>query len=319
MTVSSRNRIELHLHLEGALCPGDVVCLARKHSMEGIGQSSVAKLYRHESLGDFLRHFGAVAGLLREPQDLVWLLGRLLGRLARQRVIYAEIRVSPSVWERHGLDPESGLKALCAARFDGAPRHQLIIDGVRQWDRALLERDLDLAIKFRKRGVAGFGLGGDEMAAPARLFSWLSKACRAERLPLLVHAGEVAGPEEVADAVAILGVSRIGHGIGAAGDPVLCEHLAGEGVHLEICPLSNYATGAVPMSEPHPVGLLVKHGVAVSLSTDDPGLFSSSLYREERIARRAGLSEADIARCNRSAALAALLAPKDREALARMV
>lgn len=314
-----RKRVELHLHLEGAATPRDALFLASKYHLAGMDEQAVGELYTHHGLGDFLRHFGAVAGLLREPTDLVWLLGKLLRRLANQRVIYAEIRVSPSVWERHGLEPEPGLKALCSARFKGAPLYQFVVDGVRQWDRSLLERDLNLALQFRKEGVAGFGLGGDEVAAPARLFAWLAAACREERMPLLVHAGEVLGPEEVARAVDILGAKRIGHGIGAAGDPVLMRRLAGEAIHLEVCPSSNYATGAVPAGESHPVGLLVKHGVAVSLSTDDPGLFSASLAREERIARRAGLSEADITRCNEAAARAALLAPKEREALAGMV
>ncbi len=312
-------RTELHLHLEGAVTASDALLLASKNAIPGIDTKTVGSLFIHGGLGEFLRHFGAVVDLLRSPDDLVWLLERLLKRLARQRVIHAEIRLSPSVWERHGIGSEDGLGALCSARFPNAPSYLFIIDGVRQWERAFLERDLDLALRFRKRNVAGFGLGGDEKAAPARFFAWLAEACAQERLPLLVHAGEALGSKEVADAIDILGAKRIGHGVAAAADPYLMARLAEEKVHLEVCPSSNYATGAVPAGKPHPIGALVKNGVHCSISTDDPGLFSTSLAAEERIARRAGLSGAAIAGCRAAAAKASLLPAPQRKALAAMM
>ncbi len=319
MTEPSWKRIELHLHLEGAVTVGDALLLASKNKIAGIDDEKVRNLFVHGCLDEFLRHFGAVVGFLRSADDVVWLLNRLLKRLSRQRVAYAEIRVSPSVWERHGIDPEESLRALCSARLGAFTSHQFIVDGVRQWDKGLLERDLRLALGYRKRGVSGIGLGGDEKAAPAKLFSWLSDACEAERLPLLVHAGEASGPEEVADAIDILRAKRIGHGVAAAADPALMARLAGQNVHLEICPSSNYATGAVPAGKPHPIGALVKNGVPCSISTDDPGLFSTSLAAEERLARRSGLSSAAIIGCRVAAANAALLPPNERKALAAMI
>ncbi len=310
-------RIELHLHLEGALALQDAFRLVRRHGLAEAERAALPSLYRHADFAEFLAHFGAVTGLLKEPRDLGWLLVRVRRRLARQGVLYAEVRVSPSVWERRGMDPLEGMEALCAVRSSGPPETTFIVDAVRQWGRSGVERDLGLALRYRRRGVVALGLGGDEAAAPARRFPWLAEACRAEGLPLVPHAGEALGPEEVADAVRLLGARRVAHGVAAAKDPRLLRELAAEGVHLELCPRSNFATGVVPWRRPHPVGDLFRAGVPVSLSTDDPALFATSLAKEEREARRAGLTRADLAACRAAAARAAFLPRGRREVLVR--
>jgi len=309
-------RIELHLHLEGALTLPDAVRLARRHGGGRSSPSDFAPLYRHADFRDFLRHFGAVVALLREPADLTDLLGRVLQRLRRQRVVYAEVRISPSVWERHGLDPKEGMAALVRARYPGAPEYRLIVDAVRQWGMAEVERDLALALAYRRRGVVALGLGGDEAAAPARGFTALAEACRSERFPLVPHAGEALGPQEVADALALPGVTRIGHGISAAGSSATMGLLRERGVHLEVCPASNFATGVVRAGRPHPVGRLHREGVSLSLSTDDPALFGTTLAGEERLARRAGLTAKDLLACRAAAARAAFLSGSERDSLA---
>jgi len=309
-------RIELHLHLEGALTLSDALRLARRHRGGRSRLSDFAPLYRHEDFRDFLSHFGSVVALLREPEDLVELLGRHLLRLRRQGVLYAEIRVSPSVWERHGLDPVAGMAALTRARFGGGPEYRLIVDAVRQWGLAGVERDLGLALAHRRRGVVALGLGGDEAAAPARQFTDLAESCRREKLPLVPHAGEALAAQEVADAAALAGVTRIGHGIAAAGSPGVMRLLRERGIHLEVCPASNFATGVVRRGSPHPVGVLHRAGVSLSLSTDDPALFGTTLAGEERLARKAGLRGSDLVSCRVAAARAAFLPRRERDSLA---
>lgn len=312
-SVGALPKVELHLHLEGCLLPSEALLLASRHRV-GLGPSEVLALYRHRDLGEFLAHFGALLDLFGDPEDLVWLLHRTAVRLVRQRVLHAEVRLSPSVWERHGLDPEACLRKLVEAR----PRLPLsilfIVDAVRQWPPALLERDLNLALRFRKGGVAGLGLGGDERAAPSALFGDLAEECRRRRLPLLPHAGEVTGPQEVRSALK-LSPFRIGHGIGAASDPALVRTLAEEGVHLEVCPRSNRKTGAVPPGRRHPLPLLWKAGVPLSLGTDDPALFDTTLNREIAWALRRGWNPKDALRSQRLAAQASLLPPSEKRDL----
>lgn len=286
-----------------------------------ISDEQIAALYRHASIGEFLSHFGALVGLLRQPSDVAWLLERCLGRLSRQGVIYAEIRISPSVWERHGLAPEAVMEALVAVwRKPGPVRFQFIVDGVRQWDPRCLHRDLDLAARHLGEGVAGFGLGGDERAAPAVGFRDLAAECKSLGIPLIPHAGESTGPDEVAEALAVFSPPRIAHGIGAAGSPRLLAELAARKVHLEVAPTSNLRTGVVAKPGLHPLRALWSAGIPLSLGTDDPGLFRSTLSGELRwAASHAGWSEADMALSQQHAARAALLPAVEREGLERAV
>lgn len=267
--------IELHLHLEGSIYPSDAAHIS------GTPASQLEPLFRHEDFNDFLKHFGRVVSLMRSGDDLRWLLGRHLERLRSQGCVYAEVRVSPSVWERFGIEPNAAMKKLLEIEVPGIA-HCFIVEAVRHWERQLSERDLDLALEMKGR-VRGFGIGGDEAAAPVSGFCWAAEACRKDGIAFIPHAGEVCGAEEVAAALE-MGSRRIGHGIRSVDDPGLCENLADEGIHLEVCPTSNLRTGAVKTGEVHPLRLLWERNVPFSVSTDDPGLFLTTLEDEMALA-----------------------------------
>jgi adenosine deaminase len=283
-------------------------------------EERVLSLYRHESIGQFLVHFGALLDLFKSPEDLCWLLDRTLARLRRQGVIYAEIRLSPSVWERHGLQAERSLLTLLNYAARRSAPVGFIVDAVRQWDQALQLRDLDLACSFRKQGVVALGIGGDEAAAPASGLKALADECKARGIPVIPHAGEVLGPDEVASAVKVFHAARIGHGIGAAESPGLLDDLARRGTHLEVCPTSNRRTGVVTRGRRHPLRQLWKAGVSLSLGTDDPAMFGATLCGELRWAKRsAGWTHEDMMRSQVLAARASLLTGSARDDLARRI
>ncbi len=310
-------KVELHLHLEGCILPSEALALARRED-PGVDADDVLRLYRHASFLEFLAHFGAIVGFLKGPADLAWIFDRVIGRLKRQNVAYAEIRISPSVWERHGLDPAPCMKLLAQKATGASVRCGLIVDGVRQWDRSRLERDLELALAYRDKGVVGFGLGGDEAAAPAVRFGDMAGYCRARRLPVIPHAGEALGPAEVTSAMDVFAPPRIGHGIAAVRDPAVLEEVALRGVHLEVCPTSNRRTGAVPRGRKHPLCDLWSAGCRLSLGTDDPALFGTTLHRELAWAlRRGGWSLGDAVASQRYAAQASLLPAREKDALMR--
>jgi len=133
--------------------------------------------------------------------------------------------------------------------------------------------------------VVGFGIGGDEARGPAEWFGGIFDYARGHGLRLTAHAGESAGPESVWQALEI-GAERIGHGIRAIEDPVLVRHLADHGIPLEISISSNVRTGVVPDLAAHPVRKLYDAGVPITLNTDDPGIFQTSLCAEYAIAAR---------------------------------
>lgn len=195
-----------------------------------------------------------------------------------------------------------------------------IVDTVRQWSPALHSRDLDLACGFRKMGVVALGVGGDEAAAPAGSMKALARECRTRRIPVIPHAGEVLGAEEILAALDIFRPVRIGHGVSAAGSSLVMQALSERGVHLEVCPTSNRRTGAVARGRKHPLRRLWRAGISLSLNTDDPALFGTTLCGELRWARRsAGWSEREMALSQLMAARASFLAKDAREDLARRI
>lgn len=318
-SLASLPKIELHLHLEGCLTSAEAMRLSEKNGLAW-DRPKIAALYRHATFGEFLRHFGQILDFIREPEDLAWLLGRVLARLRRQGVVYAEIRISPSVWERHGLSPLAGMEALAAARTTAPIATNFIVDAVRQWDMGLIERDLDLACRFRRRGVVALGLGGDEAAAPAARFMGLAQECRSRGMPLVPHAGEALGPEEVDSALEVFSPRRIGHGIAAARSAKVLENVVRSGVHLEVCPTSNRRTGVVAKGERHPLKELWEGGTSLSLGTDDPALFGATPCGELRVAARcAGWGRADMARSQAMAARAAFLSRDEKDGLERLI
>ena len=155
---------------------------------------------------------------------------------------------------------------------------------------------------------------------PASSLRWIADECRRRRMPLVPHAGEALGPDEVAAAIRIFEPRRIGHGIAAAVDGDLMRVLSESGIHLEVCPTSNLRTGVVKRAEDHPLSALWRGGLSLSLGTDDPALFGTTLCAELRwAARHAGWSLADMARSQVMAARSALLPDSERRGLERAV
>ncbi len=215
------------------------------------------------------------------------------------------------------MEPRGALEKLLELDVAGI-EHCFIVESVRHWEKDLAERDLALALGMKGR-IRGFGIGGDEAAAPVSGFSWAAEECRKNGIAFIPHAGEVCGTGEVAAAVD-MGARRIGHGIRAVDDPDLCARLAREHVHLEVCPTSNLRTGAVKKGEIHPLRALWERGVPFSVSTDDPGLFLTTLEDEMDLASSiGGFGEAGIAAVTGEALNGALLGRAEKDRLRAML
>jgi adenosine deaminase len=150
--------------------------------------------------------------------------------------------------------------------------------------------------------VTGFGMAGAELVGRPRDFAWAFDLAREAGLRLTCHAGEWGGPDMVADTLRDLRPERIGHGISAVRDPELVERIAEAGVTLEVCPGSNLFLRAVPSWKDHPIARLRDRGVRVTVSTDDPPFFGTTMTREyEGLERAFGWGEEDFAALNRTA------------------
>lgn len=294
-----RPKAELHLHLEGSVRPATLVRLARQAGSPLFPDlAAVRARRRFDGLSGFLSLYRDVCRLLRSPPDFALLARDLTARLRRERITYAEVYVSPAIVDRLGLDWPSVRDAVETV-FSGHERRghgriRVLLDAVRHFGPDAAHRVLDLHSRHPWPRAVGFGLGGDELALPARDFAPVYRRLRRLGLAPVVHAGEVGGGDSVADALRWLKPRRIAHGVGAAGDPALVRHLARSGVALDVCLTSNDATGAFPLAR-HPILALLRAGVTVTLSTDDPGLFGTTLLGEYRKLARLGATPAELA------------------------
>ena len=315
-------KVELHLHLEGSLRPQTLRELAENKSWlkakvaDWIGERS-RESYRYGSFPKFLVAFGLVSLLLEGPEDYALATTRLMEWLSAQNVRYAEITLSAGVilWKRQSV--EATFEAVAAAQAEAEKRCGVrvawIFDGVRQFGVEHVRQVLSYAARFRSMGVVAFGIGGDEGRGPAPLFADVYREARDLGLRLTAHAGEAAGPGSIRDAVELLGAERIGHGLTAAQDPSVMALLRERGVPLEVCPSSNVSTGLLARFEDHPLPKFLDQGLAVTLNSDDPAMFGTSLTREfELAARHFQLSHSQLASLCEQAIRAAFL-PSERQ------
>ena len=199
-----------------------------------------------------------------------------------------------------GIEPDGVAEALSRARAEVRLEHGVglswIYDIPGELGLVSGERTIDWVERFAPEGSVGFGLGGPEIGVPRPQFAEVFARARALGLASVPHAGETTGPETVWDAVRDLGAVRIGHGIAAAQDPRLMDYLGAQDIPLEVCPTSNVCTRAVDSLEDHPFAVLRAVGVPLTLNSDDPGMFDTSLDAEYRVAARVfGLNRLELA------------------------
>jgi aminodeoxyfutalosine deaminase len=298
-------KAELHLHLEGSVEPETMQELE-----PGLPLEAIRAMYHFTDFQGFLQTFKRVVERLRTPEDYARITRALLARLAAQNVRYAEITLSAGVvlWKGQAFGPV--YTAVRQAAGESPVEVHWILDAVRQFGPEHVRRVAELAAERVTDGVVAFGIGGDEERGPAAWFGDTYRFAKDAGLRLTAHAGETMGPSSIWAALEI-GAERIGHGIRAAEDPALMRHLRDHRIPLEVCVTSNVATGAVPSLEAHPVRRLYDAGVPVTLNTDDPGMFATTLTGEyELAARQFRFSEAELREISENAFRYAFQSPR---------
>ena len=287
--MTDRLLADCHLHLEGSLPPAALERLARR-AQSPFADFTVFEEARkavRDSAG-FLALYASVCRLFRGPEDYAEAATAVGESLAADGVGYAEIYVSPEIFNRMKLPAAECLVAIAGAfaKRPGGCDCRILLDVVRQWGPDSAHRVLDLHEKTALPLVIGFGMGGDESSLPASDYAAVYERARSLGLKTSVHAGEWAGASSVEDALDHLRPDRIDHGIAAADDPDLLRRLASEGIALCVAPSSNVATGAVSSFTAHPLPRLLDAGVRVALSADDPLLFATTTSNEYAAVRK---------------------------------
>lgn len=329
--VAALPKCELHLHLEGSVDPPTLAELSRLHnvplptennrySVAGSGdvlsEADVQKLYSYSDFNGFMMAFKAVTERLREPEDYELIVYRLMQTLARQNVLHAEVYVSVGVIHWRGQEFEPIFEGLESGRRRGERDFGLsllwIFDAVRHFGVEAADKVFALAARLRHRNVVGIGIGGVEERGPAENFKEIYRRAAAQGLRLTAHAGETTGPESIWAALNV-GAERIGHGISAVRDPELMEVLAQRQTPVEVCISSNLRTGVCASHAAHPVKAMFENGLMVTLNSDDPAMFQTSLSQEYELAQREfGFSEEQMREIARNSFEAAFL-PADKK------
>jgi adenosine deaminase len=322
-------KVELHLHLEGSVRPQTLRELARAkgrdtESVESWIAQRTKSGFRYRDFQDFIEAFKAVALLLETPADYALATTRLVEWLKEQNVRYAEVTFAAGVvlWKQQSL--EAIFEAAAAAAGEAEKRHGVrlrwIFDAIRQFGAEHARQVLEFAARYRPMGVVAIGIGGDERRGAAELFADVYRAARDAGLHTTAHAGETCPAQSIRQAVELLGAERIGHGLTAARDPEVMALLRERAVPVEVCLSSNVSTGVLATIGDHPLERFLAEGLTVTINSDDPAMFGTSLTRElEVAAENFSLTRAQLLRLLGNAAHAAFLPEAEKQALAEEI
>jgi len=315
-------KVELHLHHEGAAPPA-FIRLAKEKKVDISKVFDERGHYAYENFVHFLSVYEAATSVLQTPDDYARLTRAVLEESASHGVVYSETFLSPDFCG--GGDVEAWrdyLHAMQEVAVEAEAKLGITLRGVITCIRHFgPEKSRPIAVcaaETKGDFITGFGIAGDEGKGKPNDFTWAFDCAREAGLRLTAHAGEWGGPQSVRDALNDLGVERIGHGVRAIEDLALVDELAERGVTLEVCPGSNVTLGLYPNWRKHPIEELRNRGVKVTVSTDDPPFFHTTMTREfDELERAFGWDEEVFGEINRTALDAAFCDEDTRARIAK--
>jgi adenosine deaminase len=316
---SHLKKAELHCHLEGAAPPALTLEQARKYNVDTSAFLHDG-VYLWRDFAEFLICYDKVSEVYRTEEDYALLTETYLEELAGIGTIYSELIVSPDHGDRIGLGADAYLAGVSAgiyaAREKSGIEARLIITGERHFGPERVIKAAEYAARSDNPLITGFNIAGEERMGRVADYARAFDIARDAGLGLTIHAGEVCGAFSVADAVELIRPARIGHGVRAVEDGDLVRRLADLGTVLEVCPGSNIALKVFPDFASHPLRRLRDAGVRVTISSDDPPFFHTSLEREYQLASSEfGFSDREIDAMTRTAIEAAFVDTETRTAL----
>ena len=284
-------KAELHVHLEGSIQPATLLELARRNGVElpATTVEGLREWFRYRDFDHFNEIYVAISRCLRRAEDYELIAYEYGVAMARQNIRYAEVTFSPSTHRALGVPQDLWWGGISLgrerARAELGVEIAWVFDIVRdvpdpEKNRARAEYTVGVAVEGMSDGVVALGLGGAEIGYPPEWFPPYFDRARAAGLHSAPHAGETVGPESVRGALRALGAERIGHGVRSIEDPALVEHLAEHRIPLEVCPTSNIRLGIYPDYGRHPLLGLLQAGAAITVNSDDPPLFNTTMNDE---------------------------------------
>ena len=316
-------KVELHVHLEGAIRPETLLKLARRNrrplpadDVEGLRQ-----WYTFVDFPHFVEIYIAISRCIQTPDDIELIAREFLIGQAGQNIRHSEVTYTAYTINLHaGIPFADQLAAINHARAwaekESHTTMALVIDIPREISPEAGMRVADWAISGMGNGVDAFGLGGAEVGNPPEKFTAAFDKVRAAGLPSVPHAGETEGPQSIWGALRALGAIRLGHGVRCLEDPALVAELRARQIPLEVCPTSNVCLKVAPSLAAHPLPRLLAEGLYVTLNSDDPPMFNTTLTDEYLAAAKTfGFGPDVLEQLSLNAVRASLLPADQRQAM----
>ena len=322
-TIVTMPKVELHVHLEGSVRPETLLKLARKNGIKLPADTveGLAKWYQFINFPHFVDIYVAISECMQTPDDIELVTREFLEGQAAQNILYTEATYTAYTHlHQKGLAFADQLAAINRARAWGerelGVKLNLIIDIAREVtpEQGLLTAEM--AIEGHGNGVVALGLGGYEVGHPVEKHTVSLDRAYEAGVPCILHAGETGGADSIWGALRVGRSQRIGHGVRCLEDATLVDELRERQIPLEVCPSSNICLGVAPSLKAHPLPRLMAEGLYVTLNSDDPPMFNTTLTREFQICSEAfGWTEETLHQLTLNAARAALLPEGEKQAL----
>ena len=324
--IEAMPKVELHVHLEGAIQPEALLKLARRYDIALPAQTveGLRSWYTFAGFPHFIEVYTLISACIRAPDDIELVAREFLAGQAAQNIRYSEVTYTAYThFRQKELSFADQLAAINRARAWAEAtygvRMGLVIDISRELPADEATWTVDGAISGMGNGVVALGLGGPEVDNPPERFAAAFARAQDAGLASLPHAGETVGPESIWGALQTLHPARLGHGVHCLEDPALVAELRARQIPLDVCPTSNVCLKVAPSFDQHPLPRMLAEGLYVTLASDDPAMFNTTLTREYVQAAAAfGLRVGDIEKLILNAVHASLLPAEERGTMAAL-
>ncbi|WP_248925143.1 adenosine deaminase [Paenibacillus hamazuiensis] len=319
-------KVDLHLHLDGSVRPGTIMDLADEHGIELPGKCAeelIPFMQVNEtctSLGEYLSKFHFTTRFLQTAAALERVAYEIVEQAAGHSCKYVEVRFAPQLHREKGLSAEEAIHAVLQGLKRGELQFGVKARAIAICMRNHSEREnrevIEAAASFIGKGLVAADLAGDEASYPPERFRGVFAFSQKRDIPITIHAGEAAGADNIYEAVENLGAARIGHGVRLKENPRILEIVADRRIPLEMCPISNIQTKAVPSWESYPIRDYFERGLHITVNTDNPSVSGTNITQEYRVlAEKFGFTVPELAKLAMNGLEAAFLEEHEKKAL----
>lgn len=285
--ITAMPKVELHVHLEGSVRPETLLRLARRHSvaLPADDAAGLRRWYTFRDFDHFIEIYMAISSCLRTAEDIELIAREFLIGQAEQNILYSEVTFTPfNQYMNNELGFHEQMDAVNRARAWAEGELGVRMGIIMDIPRIIPPEDgltvAEWAVERYGDGLIALGLGGPEIGNPPEKFRAAFDRVRAAGIPCILHAGETVGPESIWSAIRVAGTRRIGHGVRAIEDPELVAYLRETQIPLEVCPTSNVCLKVYPSLKEHSLPRLLAEGLYITINSDDPPMFNTTLTNE---------------------------------------